>query len=271
MINMSDSIRHVVKTTQQWNDRCHMYDLIERGCLCIELCPNGTTRIKVGEGNKYYAQLPYIGGCGNGYNDLSDYFTKEEVMAIMRNLNCVKIVSTNVYPSPFQLPKAGNELGDIRYVANPSPSVSTDPVIYLWNGYKWIYIGGIDVDMSKYVTREEIMPRVEALESIDDFTGADDGHDGTSGYVPAPQAGDQDKFLRGDGTWSTLPGDVTLIGGDGISVTEAPGGGYYINLTPATTSTLGGIIIGDGLSTDDEGLTDVALDDMIIFGNNNPN
>lgn len=29
---------------------------------------------------------------------------------------------------------------------------------------------------------------------------------GVAGYVPAPQAGDQTKFLRGDGTWQTVAG-----------------------------------------------------------------
>jgi hypothetical protein len=28
---------------------------------------------------------------------------------------------------------------------------------------------------------------------------------GTSGYVPAPQAGDENKFLRGDGSWADVP------------------------------------------------------------------
>lgn len=35
-----------------------------------------------------------------------------------------------------------------------------------------------------------------------DFTGADAGNDGKPGTVPAPSAGDQDKFLRADGTWA---------------------------------------------------------------------
>ncbi|MBR1646037.1 MAG: hypothetical protein IJ685_04575 [Selenomonadaceae bacterium] len=34
-----------------------------------------------------------------------------------------------------------------------------------------------------------------------DFTGATSIAGGLSGHVPAPQAGDQNKFLRGDGTW----------------------------------------------------------------------
>lgn len=42
------------------------------------------------------------------------------------------------------------------------------------------------------------------------MTGATADAAGTSGFVPAPQAGDQGKFLRGDGTWQEVSGaDLT--------------------------------------------------------------
>jgi len=37
-----------------------------------------------------------------------------------------------------------------------------------------------------------------------DFTGATANKDGKPGAVPAPSAGDQDKFLKGDGTWGEV-------------------------------------------------------------------
>lgn len=37
---------------------------------------------------------------------------------------------------------------------------------------------------------------------VDAFEGATNESDGASGFVPAPNAGDQNKFLRGDGTWA---------------------------------------------------------------------
>lgn len=37
------------------------------------------------------------------------------------------------------------------------------------------------------------------------MSGASASASGTSGLVPAPAAGDEDKFLKGDGTWSTIP------------------------------------------------------------------
>ena len=43
-----------------------------------------------------------------------------------------------------------------------------------------------------------------------DFTGATSGTAGTSGLVPGPLAGDQDKYLKGDGTWGTISSTDTV-------------------------------------------------------------
>lgn len=40
--------------------------------------------------------------------------------------------------------------------------------------------------------------------AVTDFTGATDLTNGIHGLVPVPQAGDQLKFLRGDGTWANI-------------------------------------------------------------------
>jgi len=37
------------------------------------------------------------------------------------------------------------------------------------------------------------------------FEGATDEVDGADGLVPGPEAGDEEKFLKGDGTWSSVP------------------------------------------------------------------
>lgn len=45
----------------------------------------------------------------------------------------------------------------------------------------------------------------DGILSTSTMTGASASSAGTSGYVPAPSAGDQDKFLKGDGTFSDTP------------------------------------------------------------------
>ena len=71
-IPSSSDKSHVIRTTAQWNSSGDQYHVIPRGVLCIELTSNGKTKIKVGEGNKCYSQLPYI----SDMEDLSNYYTK---------------------------------------------------------------------------------------------------------------------------------------------------------------------------------------------------
>ena len=151
---------HIVRTKEQWDDRAIANYPIPRGVLCIELTSKTETRLKIGEGDKFYRQLPYIGGSSG---DLSNYYTKQEIDNIIANLNFMSIASTRIYDSKSQLPLNGNKLGDLRFVRGENPT--DDPFEYIWNGNKWIQIGGYaDIDLSKYVTREEIMPRIQSLE-----------------------------------------------------------------------------------------------------------
>ena len=46
--------------------------------------------------------------------------------------------------------------------------------------------------------------------------GATADADGTSGFVPKPLAGDQDKFLKGDGTWGLVEADDVSIAWEDI-------------------------------------------------------
>ena len=48
------------------------------------------------------------------------------------------------------------------------------------------------------------------LDSIPDMTGATSLADGAHGFVPAPQAGDEAKVLKGDGTWESALTGVNL-------------------------------------------------------------
>jgi hypothetical protein len=58
------------------------------------------------------------------------------------------------------------------------------------------------------------------------MTGATGATDGASGLVPQPVAGDENKYLKGDGTWGTLSGDIpTTIGSlDDVSISAPVNG-----------------------------------------------
>jgi hypothetical protein len=69
----------------------------------------------------------------------------------------------------------------------------------------------------------------EISTSLVDFTGATSSTDGAAGQVPAPDAGDEDKFLRGDGTWSAIAGSVTGVKGNAENDYRQGN----VNITPA--------------------------------------
>lgn len=62
---------------------------------------------------------------------------------------------------------------------------------------------------------------------------------GSAGIVPTPAAGDNEKFLRGDGTWQTVSG-----GGSGTVTQVTAGSG--LNTTSGDTTTDGGNITANG-------------------------
>ena len=71
--------------------------------------------------------------------------------------------------------------------------------------------------------------------SKDTMTGATSSADGTSGLVPAPASGDEDKFLRGNGTWA-IPekldsSSYTTVTIDTSDWTANPDGGYMFTYT----------------------------------------
>lgn len=91
---------------------------------------------------------------------------------------------------------------------------------------------------------------------ISDFTGASASAAGLSGLVPAPQTGDNDKFLRGDGQWATIQSggqsysEATTLTAGLMSATDKAKLDNLNDYTlpTASTSTKGGVIIGNGLS-----------------------
>lgn len=66
------------------------------------------------------------------------------------------------------------------------------------------YYGGSSNTNNNYNNNTDI-----DLASLDDFIGATANTQGYRGLVPAPQAGQQDKFLRGDATWSKVFEHIT--------------------------------------------------------------
>lgn len=247
MLDYNDH-HHIIRTTAQWQDRSIANVVIERGTLCIELAPGGKTKIKIGEGNKYYRQLPYV---GDG-SDLSNYYTKEEIDQLFDTLNRMAVASTIEYETYGRLPLKNNKLGDVRFVKNTS---STDPLVYLWNGSKWIPFSSlIDIDLSEYAKKSEVNPRLDSLEEkAHTHPNKSILDDTTASYTEAEQQ--KLESIEITDVNQNDDGDIVVTKTSG-SQTVIPIPDEY-ELPIASASRLGGVRIGTGLEINSTGVVSV--------------
>ena len=95
----------------------------------------------------------------------------------------------------------------------------------------------LDASGSAYVN----VPWTDTDTTYNDMTGATASAAGEHGLVPAPAAGKQTSFLRGDGTW-VVPTNTTYTFGNGLNgtftVTPSRGTAQIVNIgKPATAGT----------------------------------
>jgi len=89
---------------------------------------------------------------------------------------------------------------------------------------------------------------------IDVFTGATSSSAGVAGIVPAPAAGDQNKFLKGDGTWAPISAAVD----EKVKVTASTAKAYLIGTTTSP----------DGTAVEGVGNTGVYMTDGTLTATN---
>lgn len=65
------------------------------------------------------------------------------------------------------------------------------------------------VEVPKNLSIDGYAAKVEEIAVADVFAGATSSTDGKAGLVPDPKAGDEKKFLQGDGTWGIPDSDTT--------------------------------------------------------------
>jgi len=313
------SNEHIVRTTQQWESASVKYKIIPNGCLCVEFTVNGKTRIKVGDGHKYYEQLPYIGG---------DIDIQEIIFIIEEYIDSKEFLEIKepVVQSVDDLPSTGNDIGDFRFVVNENPTGEHDIYIpYIWFDNRWNIVGGASSDMSNYPTKQEMYAAIDVVDNrvdtlsetvasqsskileldndvdnLSDTVGTFDSRitnvenvahthsnksilDNTTASFTTQEktklAGIEDhanNYSLPAATDDSLGG---IIVGDGLSidangVLSADGGTPY-ELPPATTTTLGGVIVGDNLSITEQGILSanaqqIDVDDHLDDESTNP-
>ena len=253
---MEDSYIHIVKRTDQWKERAAQSYVVPRGVLCVELTSDGKTKIKVGEGNKYYSQLPYI---GNDI-DISQYFTKEEVKKLVQDTSEETVIAYMdkqpyvrvlgpILPSTASLPKSGNKDGDIRFVQLAKVTADGKAYIeYVWFNNRWDPLStALDIDVSKFATKEEL---AAVQKSVTDL-------------AKRVTLVEQVKHTHPNkGILDAITASFTIEQASKLAGIE-PNANKYV-LPIASRRSLGGIIIGEGLLIDASGKVTVDTSGIIV-------
>lgn len=99
------------------------------------------------------------------------------------------------------------------YVGSEGPYYTENQVDTLLNAKQDTLIAGTNIQIAsdgKTISATDT--------TYTDFTGATSSAAGVNGLVPAPAAGDQDKVLKGDGTWGTVQSGSSYTAGNGINI-----------------------------------------------------
>lgn len=67
---------------------------------------------------------------------------------------------------------------------------------------------------------KDLANKIKGKAADNTFVGATPAAPGSKGLVPEPQAGDNAKFLSGDGTWKDVPAGSSYTAGNGIDITN---------------------------------------------------
>ena len=162
-------------------------------------------------------------------------YTKEEVKKLISSARSVK-TGINL-PSPLT-PNTTYYIGpDMNGIYSVWLTDNADPINVFQIGttsFGKYYSGeGINVTdpsniVSVLVDSESVIVNSEGLlearpifEKMIPFVGATATKDGSKGLVPKPEAGDQDKYLFGDGTWKSIADVMYPVGS--TYVTESTG------------------------------------------------
>lgn len=219
---------HIILSSEQWNQRVNQYKVIDEGVLCIEIQTPELMLIKIGVGNKFYKDLPYIHGGDGSEIDLSSYAKikyvddKFELYATTTYVDNALLLIKEDISSLIKISHTHSNksiLDKIDVLYTNDDQVKLHNIEDNANNYKLpiaskIELGGIKIGDNIEISDDGTLS--VSITDIDTMTGASDEEDGKSGIVPTPLMGDNIKYLRGDGTWE-IPDDTQYNVFDGAS------------------------------------------------------
>lgn len=140
------------RTAEEW---AAVTRVIPKGFPCVEIVGDGKLKLKIGDGTRAYASLPYVGGEDEA---LDEDAVKQLVQEEVAKLGTVFRLKGRV-DSTEDLPSEGNAPGDVYLIGEEGTSNMEE---YYWTGTIWDFMGRTTVDLSGYYTKTETDALLEA-------------------------------------------------------------------------------------------------------------
>lgn len=178
--------------------------------------------------------------------DLSSYVTKDTTQTITGEKTFSGLMNYSAGKTYILAGNGGTKLGYWSYDIDGGNNITLQTMTASTRNINFKTNNG-----GKVTYNGSEIAKVSDLPSV--MTGATAGDAGTNGLVPAPAAGDQGKFLQGDGTWATPAatawGTITGTLSDQTDLANALTG------KANTATTLSGYGITDGADTNLSNIT----------------
>lgn len=165
---------------------------------------------EVASGTVFYMNAHDSGNTRNLYKaaDMTGLVTMQDIINANEEGQVIVRISTSSDPSNYS----------DMYLQNAYVASGDYQMIFLDNQYYYSFDATQTSDNTFQFAKSEVQRKLTAGTNITingntisatdttytHFTGATALADGTQGLVPGPLAGDQDKFLKADGTWATV-------------------------------------------------------------------
>ena len=172
------------------------------------------------------------------YAELQQYDTSK-----LHDKDLIKVLADETHDDAITYYRWSTSSESFTYVGAEGPYYTTAETDTLLSGKQDTLIAGSNIQIAadgKTISATDT--------TYTHFTGATASADGTQGLVPGPLAGDENKFLAGDGTWQTVQGGSTQT----IFYMNASESGTTRHLYKASDMT-GLVTMQDIIDANDEG------------------
>lgn len=166
----------------------------------------------VSSGTIFYMNASESGSTRHLYKspDMTGLATMQDIIDANEEGQVIVRISTSADPASYS----------DMYLQNAYVATGDYQMIFLDNQYYYGFDTTLTSDNTFQFSKRELQTKLTAGSNIQingntisatdttytHFTGATASTDGVQGLVPGPLAGDQDKYLKADGTWATVQG-----------------------------------------------------------------